>query len=112
MERLFVYGTLMLPKVQLDVFGRLVAGRPAVLVGWKVELLTLTDARVIELSGTNVHRVLVQAGPEDRVDGWVLELTPAELARADEYETSQYCRVRGITEVREKVWVYAQDGIT
>lgn len=107
-ERLFTYGTLQLPEVQLDTFGRIVPGDPDVLPGFTVDYVEIEDARVVDVSGLSVHPVLRATGnPLDKVVGKVLYLTEAELEAADEYEVSLYRRISVTLASGCTAWVYA-----
>lgn len=101
---LFSYGTLQLPYVQLATFGRLLEGRPDAVVGYALHELMITDPHVIATSGASVHPVL---RPGDAsVEGTVFEITPDELAAADEYEVDDYQRVRVPLRSGGSAWVY------
>lgn len=92
--RLFTYGTLRDPAVQRRLFGRVVPGTPDAIPGFRLGRVTIADETVIATSGKAVHLVADETGdPADRVEGIVLQLTPAELAVADDYETADYRRV-------------------
>lgn len=92
--RLFTYGTLRDPAVQQRLFGRLLPGSPDAIPGFRLGSVTISDEAAIATSGTAVHLVVDETGdPDDRVEGIVLQLTPAELAVADAYETADYRRV-------------------
>jgi len=92
--RLFSYGTLQLKRVQLSTFGRRLHGTPDAMVGYRLQPVEITDPEVIAISGTNRHTNLVLSDdPADEVAGTVFEITPAELAAADEYEVDDYQRV-------------------
>jgi gamma-glutamylcyclotransferase (GGCT)/AIG2-like uncharacterized protein YtfP len=70
-------------------------------------LVRITDAAVLALSGEAEHPILEHTGDSaDRVDGAVLELTPAQLAAADEYEVDDYHRVEVTLESGLTAWVY------
>lgn len=106
-ERLFSYGTLLLPQVQLDVFGRRIDASDDVLTGYHVEHADIDDSRVVALSGLATHPVLRRTGNRgDKVSGRVLELTLDELDAADEYEVSLYTRVRAVLLSGRDAWVY------
>jgi hypothetical protein len=93
-ERLFSYGTLQLPEVQRATFGRLLEGAPDALVGFKQDLVEITDPDVLAKSGERFHPIVMRSeNPSDRVGGTVFAVTPAELAAADEYEVGDYERV-------------------
>jgi hypothetical protein len=106
-ESLFAYGTLQLPEVQLDTFGRVIPGQDDVLHGYRVEWAEVDDDRAAQSSGSGAHRVLRRTDdPRDHVFGRVLALTPEELDAADEYEVSLYRRVSVSLSSGRRAWVY------
>ena len=108
-ERLFSYGTLQQENVQRQTFGRLLHGRPAALVGFKQELVEITDPDVLAKSGERFHPIVVRSGDDaDRVSGTVFEVTPAELAAADAYEVDDYERVEAELTSGARAWVYVK----
>lgn len=108
-EALFVYGTLRLPQVQRDVIGRLVPGQPAQLTGWRLAEQVIDDQSVVGLSGEAVHPIAVAShDPLDVIEGWRLDLTPAELQRVDDYEVDAYRRVPVRLVGGGAAWFYAQ----
>lgn len=97
-ERLFVYGTLKIPTVQQVVFGRSIMGMPDTLPGYRKNEVIL-----------GLHRYPIAVpDPDGHVDGFLLELTPEELARGDAYETHAYRRVRVTLKSGSEAWVYVQ----
>jgi len=109
MERLFSYGTLQQDDVQIATFGRLLATSFDALVGFKQELIEITDPDVLAKSGRRFHPIVVRSGdPADRVEGMLLDITPAELAAADAYEVSDYERVEAQLASGRKAWVYVK----
>lgn len=107
LEVLFTYGTLQLPDVQLDTFGRLVGGDADALPGYRLEWTDIDDERVAQLSGLDKHPILRQTGDaHDRVFGRVLTLTAEELDAADEYEVSLYRRASVTLASGIRAWVY------
>ncbi len=105
-ELLFSYGTLRMPAVQQATFGRLLEGEEDAIVGYRVEMLTITDPDVLETSGVAEHPVLVAAGDGAEVDGTVFEISPDELAAADSYEVDDYERVAVPARSGRTVWAY------
>lgn len=106
-ESLFTYGTLQLPEVQLDTFGRRVDGEDDALPGYRLEWTDIADDRVAALSGLDRHPILRHTGNgHDRVFGRVLSLTAEELDAADEYEVSLYRRTSVILASGTRAWVY------
>lgn len=106
-EFLFTYGTLQLPDVQLDTFGRVVEGEDDALAGHRLEWVDVGDERVAQLSGLDEHPVLRRTGdPRDRVFGRVLTLDAEELDAADEYEVALYRRTSVVLASGRTAWVY------
>jgi gamma-glutamylcyclotransferase (GGCT)/AIG2-like uncharacterized protein YtfP len=109
--RLFSYGTLRQPEVQLATYGRLLDGTPDALVGYRLEPVEIGDPHVVELSGKAVHTIACKTGnPADRVPGVVFQLTQAELHATDTYEVDAYSRVEAELESGRKAWVYVRTG--
>lgn len=107
MPLLFSYGTLRQENVQLATFGRRITGRDDALVGYKTELLEITDPAVLATSGKTHHPIVSRSeDPRDRVPGTVFEITDAELAHADRYEVADYRRVAAPLASGETAWVY------
>ena len=108
-ERLFSYGTLQLPDVQRATFGRLLEGAPDQLVGFKQELVEITDPDVLAKSGERFHPIVTRsANQADRVEGTVFAITATELAAADAYEVSDYERAEVELASGLRAWVYAK----
>jgi hypothetical protein len=93
--------------VQKANFGRELAGRDDQILGFRLDLLEITDPHVIAVSGQTHHPILVATGnPADAVDGSVLELTDEELLLADKYEVDDYHRVAAPLASGDTAWVY------
>ncbi len=106
-QLLFTYGTLQFAEVQLDTFGRLVAGDSDVLPGYTIDYAEISDQRVVDVSGLSVHPVLRHTGnPVDKVVGKVLHITSDELDAADEYEVALYRRILVPLTSGLSAWVY------
>jgi len=107
MPLLFSYGTLRDPAVQMATFGRELNGRDDRVLGFRLDLVEITDPHVLAVSGRSHHPILHATGdPADAVDGSVLELTDDELLRADEYEVDDYQRVLAPLGSGGTAWVY------
>jgi hypothetical protein len=79
--------------VQRATYGRLLAGRPDTLPGYRLDPLPISDTEVVRVSGLAVHTTARATGdPADRIAGTVFALTPAELRATDAYEVD-YRRV-------------------
>jgi hypothetical protein len=104
---LFSYGTLQLPEVQVEHFGRHLAGRPDTLPGHRQHWVTITDPAVIAVSGTDRHPIVRHTGvPTDTTAGTVLTVTTTELAAADIYEVDDYGRTLVQLGSGTEAWVY------
>lgn len=98
MEKLFVYGTLMIPAVQQRVFGRVTEGAPDRLDGWRKISRTFGD-------GTFPIAIVDAAAS---IEGRVLEVSPEELRLMDRYEGPGYRRLRVTLASGGETWVYCE----
>lgn len=105
-ELLFSYGTLQQEGVQMASFGRLLKGRPDVLVGWRQEMVEITDPDVLAKSGQALHPIVTPGRKDDAVAGMVFEITAEELAAADRYEVADYRRIAAPLKSGVTAWVY------
>jgi hypothetical protein len=107
--RLFSYGTLQLEKVQIEIFGRRLVGKPDVLPGYRREMLRIIDPSVIATSGSASHQLAVRSiSGNDEIAGAVFEITEEELAAADSYEVADYERVTARLRSGLDAWVYVR----
>ncbi|MEQ2353660.1 gamma-glutamylcyclotransferase family protein [Pseudoalteromonas piscicida] len=107
-QALFSYGTLQQEQVQLDTFGRRLEGEKAVLCGFKIGQVKITDPTVIASSQKDIHPILIATGnAEDKVEGTVFLITEAELAQADEYEVDDYQRISATLNSGKTCWIYS-----
>jgi gamma-glutamylcyclotransferase (GGCT)/AIG2-like uncharacterized protein YtfP len=107
-EYLFSYGTLQQDEVHQASFGRLLKGAPDALVGWKQEMVEITDPDVLAKSGKRHHPIVMPGDASDRVPGMAFEITAEELAAADRYEVSDYKRVSAKLASGLTAWVYVK----
>ncbi len=107
-QRLFSYGTLQDAPVQLATFGRLLAGTPAALTGYRIVTIRIHDPEVLAASGMAEHLALVPDRAAQPIAGTVFLLTPAELAAADRYESENYRRVQAPLASGDPAWVYVK----
>ena len=106
-ERLFTYGTLQTVSVQLSTFGRKLTGSPDALVGYRLQMIQITDQEFVAASGAESHRNLEFTGNTlDVVEGSVFFVTQQELEQADAYEPDGYKRVRVRLRSGTEAWVY------
>jgi gamma-glutamylcyclotransferase (GGCT)/AIG2-like uncharacterized protein YtfP len=107
---LFSYGTLQQEAVQLELFGRRLAGRPGDLTEYELTTHIVADSAFAARSGTSRHANLRFTGrDESRVAGTVLEVTEQDLEMADRYEPPEYQRVPARLASGESVWIYVVD---
>lgn len=105
--RLFSYGTLREPRVQLATFGRLLDGEPDAVVGYRLEMLTIIDPSVIATSGSDRHPVMrASDDPEAAVEGTVFLISEPELLAADAYEVDDYARASVQLRSGAQAWAY------
>ena len=103
---LFSYGTLQNPKVQLELFGRLLKGEKDCLRGYKLGTVAIRDEKVLATSELPYHLIAIPGNENDFVDGVVLELIQGEIIRADTYETEDYQRIEVKLGSGKISWVY------
>ena len=103
---LFSYGTLRLPAVQRQLFGRVFEGVDDTLSGFAIDLVTITDPEVLKTSGSDQHPILRRSDPDGRVKGSALALTIRELEAADGYETADYVRISVTLASGREAFVY------
>lgn len=99
MTKIFCYGTLQNPSVQLELIGRQVSG-----VVDSIDGFVVIRDYVDPSDGIAYPRL--RANDIGCVYGQILEFTPEEVSVLDEYETSMYRRVNMTTNGGELVQVY------
>lgn len=60
--RLFSYGTLQQPDVQIATFGRRLAGQADILPGYGLSTVDIRDPAVVATSGLATHLIVRQTG--------------------------------------------------
>jgi len=100
MTKIFVYGTLREPEVQMKVIGRMIEGVKDSLLGYKKTTIAINDSTysIIE-EDLNVN---------EGVDGLVLDINEDDLINLDEYETDTYKRKEVILRSGTMAWVYCK----
>lgn len=108
MPLLFSYGTLQQTPVQISTFGRRLEGQEDELPRFERSLVKIDDPQVVATTGKTHHADVRFNGIEDsRVPGVVFEITDAELASVDEYESAfSYTRVAARLASGKEAWVY------
>ncbi len=109
MPLLFSYGTLQLPQVQKDIFGRLVEGEADELLGFAKNMLEITDPAVLVSSGAQFHPVVRRSDTfSEPIAGTVFDVTGDELEKADSYEVSDYKREIVNLASGRSAWLYVK----
>jgi gamma-glutamylcyclotransferase (GGCT)/AIG2-like uncharacterized protein YtfP len=105
---LFSYGTLQNKNVQMGSFGRELAGTADALPRFRRRMVTVTDPRVLELSGSSQHPNAERSSDaKAEIAGTVFEVTEEELDAADKYEeASDYGRILVVLKSGKQAWVY------
>ncbi len=96
MPAVFAYGTLRDPEVQRQLLGREVPAEPDRLFGHRTGTIII---------GGETYPLAVP-DPGSTINGSVLDVTPEELRKMDEYETSAYERRELPLESGRRAWVY------
>ena len=104
----FSYGTLQMPRVQQELFGRLVRMDDDALLGFDTVPVEIDHPDVIEFSGSATHLALVPGAPHARIAGKLLHVTQADLPALDEYEGEEYRRIEVTLESGVRTWVYVK----
>ena len=107
-EKLFSYGTLQQEDVQLATFGRTLAGKPDVLIGYRLMMTQVRDPNFGAANGVMQRNVEFTGNAEDFIRGIVFAVTNAELEQSDAYEPTDYQRIRVELRSGESAWVYSQ----
>ena len=106
---IFSYGTLQDRAVQLENFGRELAGTSDSLPGYSTSLIEIRDPQVIATSGKTHHTIAERSGdPTEEVSGMVFKVTSEELAAADRYEVEEYTRVEVMLKSGLRAWAYVR----
>lgn len=92
MEKLFVYGTLQNPDIQMRLVGRIIHGTADQLYGFRSHILMHYPTALPDVDG--------------EISGQVLEVTMDEIILFDAYETSAYVRVRVMLASGTEAWMY------
>jgi len=107
-QYLFSYGTLQNDQVQLNLFGKCLAGSPDRLTGYKIVSIEITDKEFLSKGEQKIQRTLVFSNnSRDTIEGMALEISPGELLMADQYEPENYKRISVMLESGKQAWIYA-----
>ena len=107
MEYLFSYGTLRLPEVQMELFGRKLEGSEDQLPGFRIEAIMIRDEDFLATGGQSLQKIAIPSQSDDSIEGLVLEMTEEELLKADAYEPEDYHRIKVRLASGRQAWLYA-----
>lgn len=112
-EYLFSYGTLQKEKVQLDLFGRILAGAKDELKGYQTSLIEIKDPLFLAKDKEKFQQTVAPSDDKtNSVYGTALEVTEEELLITDEYEPNNYKRIKVKLESGKEAWIYIADKTT
>lgn len=108
MPLLFSYGSLQQEEVQVATFGRKLDGEKDLLVGYEPSLVRIPDAAVAARLQKTHHDNVNRTGDDwSTVQGTVFDVTDAELAKADTFESQfNYKRIAVPLASGKEAWVY------
>ena len=96
----FVYGTLTNYKTRKNILGRDVPGIPTTLDGYD-------DSKIITIE--NESYPTAEKNIECSIKGLLIELTPEEISKLDDYETDAYKREEVELTNGIKAWIYLKN---
>jgi gamma-glutamylcyclotransferase (GGCT)/AIG2-like uncharacterized protein YtfP len=96
MNKLFIYGTLINPKIQKNIIGHIIDGIPDILKGY--------EKSVIEID--NEKYPIIIPDKNKMVNGFIIEVSDDELRKIDKYEGVEYKRTEIISQNGISAWVY------
>lgn len=105
MEQLFSYGTLRSKEIQRQIFNKVLTGTPDQLLGHKLKSLQIEE----EFGMADYVVVVPSQDPTDIIHGVVFNITPADLAKVDLFESNAYKRVQVTLESGAVAWIYMEN---
>jgi gamma-glutamylcyclotransferase (GGCT)/AIG2-like uncharacterized protein YtfP len=109
-EFLFSYGTLQLEAVQMETFGRRLAGTRDTLPKFAQASREIDDPKVAAALGQTHYAIARYTGKStDTIDGTVFAVTAEEVQRADHYEVAGYKRIAVVLRSGIRAWVYVDE---
>lgn len=105
MEQLFSYGTLRSKEIQRQVFNRILTGKSDQLLGHKLKSLQIEE----EFGMADYVVVVPSSDPADIIHGVVFDVSNADLAKVDIFESNSYKRVRVKLQSGMEAWIYMEN---
>jgi gamma-glutamylcyclotransferase (GGCT)/AIG2-like uncharacterized protein YtfP len=105
MEQIFSYGTLQSKEIQMQVFNKLLTGKPDQLLGYKIK-----DLKIEEEFGIEDYFVAIPSeDPSDCIKGIVFDISSLDLDKADLFESKAYKRVQITLKSGIIAWIYVEN---
>ena len=105
MEQLFSYGTLRSKEIQRQIFNKVLTGTPDQLLGHKLKSLQIEE----EFGMADYVVVVPSKDPTDIIHGVVFNISDADLAKVDLFESNAYKRVEVTLESGAVAWIYMEN---
>lgn len=105
MEQLFSYGTLRSKEIQRQIFNKVLTGTPDQLLGHKLKSLQIEE----EFGMADYVVVVPSKDPTDIIHGVVFNISDADLAKVDLFESNAYKRVQVTLESGAVAWIYMEN---
>jgi gamma-glutamylcyclotransferase (GGCT)/AIG2-like uncharacterized protein YtfP len=103
-EKLFAYGTLNDPAIQLKLYNRKLIGSPDQLIQYYLSTITQNENNIL-----NTYPIAIYSGIQsDIIPGMVYEISQQELEATDIYEGAEYKRVLVKLQSGTMAWIYTQ----
>ncbi|KAF2332611.1 gamma-glutamylcyclotransferase family protein [Flavobacterium daemonense] len=105
MEKLFSYGTLRSKQIQMQVFNKVLTGTADQLLGYKLKSLQIEE----EFGMADYVVAVASENPSEIIHGVVFNVTVADLAKVDLFESNAYRRVQVTLKSGTVAWIYMEN---
>ncbi|MCP2027734.1 gamma-glutamylcyclotransferase (GGCT)/AIG2-like uncharacterized protein YtfP [Flavobacterium sp. HSC-32F16] len=105
MEQLFSYGTLRSKQIQMQVFNKVLTGTADQLLGYKLKSLQIEE----EFGMADYVVAVASENPSEIIHGVVFNVSNADLAKVDLFESNAYKRVQVTLKSGITAWVYMEN---
>ncbi|MHC0441288.1 MULTISPECIES: gamma-glutamylcyclotransferase family protein [Flavobacterium] len=105
MEQLFSYGTLRSKQIQMQVFNKVLTGTADQLLGYKLKSLQIEE----EFGMADYVVAVASENPSEIIHGMVFNVTLADLAKVDLFESNAYKRVQVTLKSGTVAWIYMEN---
>ena len=105
MELLFSYGTLRSKQVQMQIFNKVLVGTQDQILGFKLKSLQIEE----EFGMADYVVVVPSENPAEIIHGVAFNISKADLAKADQFESNSYKRVQVTLKSGVTAWVYIEN---